>query len=109
AVALGFFLFWASMHLLMWSYAPTVCPANPEKHCAGAYYGVEEAPSLGDFAYLAVNAAFINIPPDIFPASRGAHAVFVAELVTGAAVVTAFAAVFLGMRADATASAPQTS
>jgi hypothetical protein len=108
AVALGFFLFWASMHLLAWSYAPAACPANPEKQCAGAYYGVGEAPSLGDFAYLAVNAAFINIPPDVFPASPGAHAVFVAELVTGAAVVTAFAASFLGMRAGAGASVSET-
>ena len=107
AVALGFFLFWASMHLLAWSYAPAACPANPEKQCAGAYYGVGEAPSLGEFIYLAVNAAFINIPPDVFPASGGAHAVFVAELVTGAAVVTAFAASFLGMRTDAGANASE--
>jgi hypothetical protein len=34
-----------------------------------------ESPKIGDFLYLAVNAAFVNFPPDFVPSSRVAHTV----------------------------------
>jgi hypothetical protein len=102
-IAVGFFMFWALIHLLIWSLDPDVCAANPDAVCAGAYRGVGAETTVGDFLYFAVNGALVNLPPDFIANSPAAHTAVVLELLSGLAVVTGFATRFLGMKVEAAA------
>ncbi len=108
-IALAFFMTWALVYLLVWSLDAEECVLNPEKPCDGAYRGVGEETTVGDFLYFSVNAALVNMPPDLIAHSREAHTALLLELLSGVAVVTGFAARFLGMKAQAVPSAPPSS
>ena len=102
-IAVGFFMTWALIHLLIWSADADVCRANPDVACAGAYRGVGTETTVGDFLYFAVNGALVNLPPDFIANSPAAHTAVVLELLSGLAVVTGFATRFLGMKVEAAA------
>jgi hypothetical protein len=102
-IAVGFFMTWALIHLLVWSLDADVCLANPDATCTGAYRGVGADTTIGDFLYFSVNGALVNLPPDFIAHSRAAHTAVVLELLSGLAVVTGFATRFLGVKAQAAA------
>jgi hypothetical protein len=95
-LALGFFGLWTLSFMGLWALDPTQCGADPGSAAnCGAFLGIDARPSLGDFVYFAVNVAFANLPPDFIAHSDAAHTLVTLEVVSGVALITAFATDFL--------------
>ncbi len=86
-LGLAFFLVWTFVYLAIWAYHPT----GPEH----AFDGLDAEPRFADFFYYAVSTAFISPPGDIVAASRGARSATLIEMLTGLALVTAYAGSFV--------------
>lgn len=94
--AVIFFLFWTLLFIAAWAWDPSVCPADPAIPCQGAFAGLEESPTFGDFLYFAVNMAFANPVPDILATSRLTHTLVTLEVISGIALATLYAGAFFG-------------
>jgi hypothetical protein len=86
-LALAFFLFWTFFYLGVWWASPDV-----------AFIGIGSNPRFADFFYYAVSTAFIAPPGDIVATSRGARTGTMIEMLTGLALVTAYAGSFFDWR-----------
>ena len=86
-LAVGFFAFWSLVYLGIWWYAP-----------AQAFRGLAVRPFLSEFFYYAVSTAFISPPGDITAHSRGAGTATMIEMVTGAALLSAYLGSLLDWR-----------
>jgi hypothetical protein len=86
-----FFAFFASVFLLLWGIDST------------AFVGTGTHPSVGDFLYMAVQAAFFNQPADLAPVSRVARAAATGEFLVAATLVVSYAAA-LGLADDGRAA-----
>ena len=98
-LGLGFFLVWTFVYLAVWAYHPT----GPEH----AFDGLDARPRFADFFYYAVSTAFISPPGDITAASRGARSATLIEMLTGLALVTAYAGSFVDWHGRRTEGDPR--
>jgi hypothetical protein len=97
--ALLFFCLWAVVYLFIWAHDPTACPADPSRHCTGAFLGAGEHPTFGDFLYYSVNMAFANPAPDLIAHTRAGHTAATIEVLSGVGLVTLYAGAFFGLGA----------
>jgi hypothetical protein len=93
-LGLAFFLVWTFVYLAIWAYHPTGA-----EH---AFDGLDAEPRFADFFYYAVSTAFISPPGDIVAASRGTRSATLIEMLTGLALVTAYAGSFVDWHARRT-------
>jgi hypothetical protein len=82
-VGLAFVLFWTFVYVGVWWWDP--------HH---AFSGLSPRPRFADFFYTAVSTAFISPPGDILATTRGARAATMTEMLTGAALLTAYLSSF---------------
>jgi hypothetical protein len=107
-LALGFFGLWTLSFMGLWALDATQCGADPgAAGSCGAFLGIDAKPAVGDFVYFAVNVAFANLPPDFIAHSDAAHTLVTLEVVSGVALITAFAADFLKSPTAAAAGAAE--
>jgi hypothetical protein len=86
----GLVVVWTSVSLLVWSAAPASCtPAS--NTCVGAYMGLSASPTVGDFVYFTINAALVNVLPDITAHSPAARLAFTGTLLSGLVVLARYA------------------
>ena len=81
-----FLVVWTSAFILTWSMSPAPCVLGAAE-CAGSFQGLPARPMLGDFIYLALNAAVANMPADIIARSQVAHTIFAATFISGVLIV----------------------
>jgi len=91
-VGLGaaFFLLWTFVYVTLWW-----------RHPAEAFTGLDHAPRFADFFYYAVTTAFISPPGDIIAHSRGVRSATMIEMLTGLALLAAYAGSFVDWRREA--------
>ena len=82
-VGLAFVLFWTFVYVGVWWWDP-----------GHAFTGLSHRPRFADFFYTAVSTAFISPPGDILAHTRGARAATMTEMLTGAALLTAYLSSF---------------
>ena len=97
-LGLAFFLVWTFVYLAIWSFHPTGV-----EH---AFDGLDPRPRFSDFFYYAVSTAFISPPGDIIASSRGARSATLIEMLSGLALVTAYAGSFVDWHARRTGDDP---
>ena len=61
--------------------------------CSGAFQGLSSHPTLGDFVYFVLNAAVVNVLPDITARSPLAHALYSGIVISGIALLARYATV----------------
>jgi hypothetical protein len=88
-VGLAFVLFWTFVYVGVWWWNPT-----------DAFTGLGHRPRFADFFYTAVSTAFISPPGDILANTRGARAATMTEMLTGAALLTAYLSSFADWGTD---------
>jgi hypothetical protein len=97
-LGLAFFLVWTFVYVAVWAFHPT----GPEH----AFDGLDAAPRFADFFYYAVSTAFISPPGDIVASSRGARTGTMIEMLTGLALITAYAGSFVDWHGRRTGDGP---
>jgi hypothetical protein len=97
-LGLAFFLFWTFVFVAIWAFHPTGA-----EH---AFDGLDAEPRFADFFYYAVSTAFISPPGDIVAASRGARTATMIEMLTGLALLTAYAGSFVDWHDRRTGDGP---
>jgi hypothetical protein len=95
-IGLAFFLFWTLVYIFVWWW-------NPDK----AFMPPLHRPLFADFFYVAVSTAFISPPGDIAAHTRGARAATMTEMITGAALLSAYVGAFVDWQSQ-TAPADET-
>jgi hypothetical protein len=88
-IGLAFVLFWTFVYAGVWWWNPT-----------DAFTGLGPRPRFADFFYTAVSTAFISPPGDILAHTRGARAATMTEMLTGAALLTAYLSSFADWGVD---------
>jgi hypothetical protein len=88
-VGLAFVLFWTFVYVGVWWWDPH-----------SAFVGIGQRPRFADFFYTAVSTAFISPPGDILANTRGARAATMTEMLTGAALLTAYLSSFADWGVD---------
>jgi hypothetical protein len=91
-LVLGFVEAWTSAALLVWAHDPAACQVGAPD-CSGAFQGLSSHPTLGDFVYFVLNAALVNVLPDITARSPLAHALYSAIVISGIALLAKYATV----------------
>jgi hypothetical protein len=89
-VGLAFVLFWTFVYVGVWWWDPV-----------NAFTGLGHRPRFADFFYTAVSTAFISPPGDILAHTRGARAATMTEMLTGAALLTAYLSSFADWGSEA--------
>jgi hypothetical protein len=97
-LGLAFFLVWTFVYVGIWAFHPTGV-----EH---AFDGLDDEPRFADFFYYAVSTAFISPPGDIVAASRGARTATMIEMLTGLALLTAYAGSFVDWHDRRTGDGP---
>jgi hypothetical protein len=92
-VGLVFVLFWTFVYVGVWWWDPQ-----------SAFVGIGQRPRFADFFYVAVSTAFISPPGDILAHTRGARAATMTEMLTGAALLTAYLSTFADWGTEAPAA-----
>jgi hypothetical protein len=87
---LGFLATWVSVSLLVWASDPAVCSMGTP-NCPGAFQGLAPHPTLGDFLYFVLNAAVVNVLPDITVRSPLGHALYSGIVISGLALLSTYA------------------
>jgi hypothetical protein len=90
-IGLAFFLFWTLVYVGVWWW-------NPDK----AFMPPLHKPLFADFFYVAVSTAFISPPGDIVAHTRGARAATMTEMISGAALLSAYIGAFVDWQTPAT-------
>ena len=88
-IGLAFVLFWTFVYVGVWWWDPN-----------NAFAGLGHRPRFADFFYVAVSTAFISPPGDILAHTRGARAATMTEMLTGAALLTAYLSSFADWGTD---------
>ena len=88
-IGLAFVLFWTFVYVGVWWWDPN-----------HAFTGLGHRPRFADFFYTAVSTAFISPPGDILAHTRGARAATMTEMLTGAALLTAYLSSFADWGTD---------
>jgi hypothetical protein len=83
-IGLAFFLFWTLVYIGVWWW-------NPDK----SFMPPLHRPLFADFFYVAVSTAFISPPGDIVAHTRGARAATMTEMISGAALLSAYLGAFV--------------
>lgn len=78
-------------YMFLWGLDPTSCGVTHLATCKGAFAGAGSIPTVGDFAYYATSTAFFNTSGNLQAVSRGAHGLQIAEMITAAGLLAAFA------------------
>jgi hypothetical protein len=97
-LGLAFFLVWTFVYVAVWAFHPTGA-----EH---AFDGLDAYPRFADFFYYAVSTAFISPPGDIVASSRGARTATMIEMLTGLALITAYAGSFVDWHGRRTGDGP---
>jgi hypothetical protein len=75
--------------------------------CTGAFAGLPLSPTVGDFVYFTINAAIVNVLPDITAQSPAAHLVFTGTMLSFLIVLARYAkALYADIRAEFVEKSP---